>query len=184
MESNFIKLREFQEQDWQEVHRYASNPVVSQYQPWGPNTEEETKAFIADCLTDQETFPRKRCVFAITSQEKVIGAGEFQINDFTNEEGEIGFVVHPDYWGKGIASETAKKLLQFGFCEFQMHRIFATCDPRNLASARVLKKAGMKQEGLLRENIKLKSGWRDSLIFSMLKKEWEASEDFKKQQGF
>ncbi|GLX06180.1 hypothetical protein Misp03_31070 [Microbispora sp. NBRC 16548] len=53
-----------------------------------------------------------------------------------------------------------------------MHRVYATCDPRNTASAAVLNKLGMTYEGHLRHTMKLRDGWRDSAIFSILATEW------------
>jgi [ribosomal protein S5]-alanine N-acetyltransferase len=80
--------------------------------------------------------------------------------------------VHPELWGKGVASEAAKLMINIGFTYFHLHRIQATCDPDNIASSRVLEKVGMKKEGVLRENIMIKSGWRDSAIYSVLEGEY------------
>lgn len=74
--------------------------------------------------------------------------------------------------GLGYATEAAKQLIAFGFNELNLHRIFATCDARNIASAKILEKAGMIKEGVIRENILIKEGWRDSLLFSILDREW------------
>jgi ribosomal-protein-alanine N-acetyltransferase len=108
-------------------------------------------------------------VFAIVekSTEKMIDAGEFNITCSTHKNGEIGYIVHPDYWGKGIATEVAKLLVNIGFKEFQLHRIYATCDPRNIGSSKVLAKIGMTQEGRLRDALLIKDGWRDSLVFGI-----------------
>ncbi|MFF4050393.1 GNAT family N-acetyltransferase [Streptomyces chartreusis] len=57
-----------------------------------------------------------------------------------------------------------------------LHRIFATCDPRNLGSARVLTKLGMTYEGRLRHTAWIRDGWRDSLTFSILEEEWRAED--------
>ncbi|GAA3412269.1 GNAT family protein [Paenibacillus hodogayensis] len=81
--------------------------------------------------------------------------------------------MHPDYWGKGIATEVANLLVNFGFKELHLHRIYATCDPRNIGSAKVLNKVGMTQEGRLRDALLIKDGWRDSLVFGILQHEWE-----------
>ena len=64
-----------------------------------------------------------------------------------NREAFIGYCLSRDSWGQGYATETAKGLLSFGFSQLRLHRIFATCDPANLASARVLEKSGMQLEG-------------------------------------
>lgn len=123
---------------------------------------------------DAKQDRRTRFVFAIIEKEhgEMIGAGEINIRDFQNREGEIGYIVNPDYWGKGIATETAKLLIEFGFCQLNLHRIFATCDPRNMASAKILKKIGMIQEGRIREDLLLETGWRDSFLYSILEHEW------------
>lgn len=103
----------------------------------------------------------------------MIGVGECTIESFTNRIKEIGYVVHPDFWGKGIATAVSGRLIAFGFEELELHRIYATCDPRNRGSSRVLEKTGMKREGRMRENLLMKQGWRDSLLYSILEQEWK-----------
>ncbi|WP_406686517.1 GNAT family N-acetyltransferase [Rossellomorea vietnamensis] len=156
------------------VHTYASQEIVCQYQPWGPNTEKESQDFVNQAIEDSAQKPRTRFVFAIIYDELVIGAGEFNIRSFTNKVGEIGYIVNPDYWGKGIATEVATLLIDFGFGEFKLHRIYATCDPRNIGSSRVLEKVGMTKEGRMREDLLMKDGWRDSLLYSVLEHEWKS----------
>lgn len=85
-------LREFRQQDWADVHKYASQEVVCRYQTWGPNSEEDTKEFIQDALDEAKQTPRERYVFAIIHQETLIGAVEIMIRDFVNEVGEINFI--------------------------------------------------------------------------------------------
>ncbi|SHF37717.1 Protein N-acetyltransferase, RimJ/RimL family [Seinonella peptonophila] len=168
-------LREFVESDWKDVHKYASQSVVCKYQPWGPNTEEESKTFVEQAIVDSKANPRSRYAFAIIENEKgsLIGAAEINIRDFKNKNGELAYIVHPDYWGMGFATEAAKLFIDFGFSELNLHRIFATCDPRNIASSKVLVKIGMSKEGRMRENVFIKGGWRDSLLFGILKREWK-----------
>lgn len=169
-----IYLREFKINDWPVVHRYASQELVCRYQAWGPNTEKESQNYVKQVLEDAKQIPRSRYAFAIIQKqdEKLIGAIELSIDDFTNRSGEIGYVLHPDYWGKGIATEAAHIIIGFGFSQINLHRIVATCDPRNVASARVLEKVGMVQEGRLRDHILLGNGWRDSFLYSILEKEY------------
>lgn len=168
-------LREFTQYDWIDVHKYASQEIVCRYQTWGPNTEEDSKEFIQDVLDEATQTPRERYVFAIIYQEALIGAVEIMIKDFANKVGEIGYIVNPDYWGKGVATQSAKLMITFGFETLKLHRICATCDPRNIGSAKVLEKVGMLKEGVLRENMLMKDGvWRDSFLYSVLKQEWSS----------
>ncbi|OZI10939.1 GNAT family N-acetyltransferase [Bacillaceae bacterium SAS-127] len=171
-------LREFEENDWQDVHTYASQPVVCQYQPWGPNTEKESKTFVEQAMVDSKENPRSRYVFAIIENEngKLIGAAEINIRDFQNKNGELGYILNPDYWRMGFATEAAKLLIEFGFKQLNLHRVYATCDPKNIGSSKVLEKIRMTKEGRLRENLLIKDGWRDSLLFSILEQEWKKNQ--------
>ncbi|MEK5070195.1 GNAT family N-acetyltransferase [Sporosarcina sp. FSL K6-1508] len=172
LKSKRILLREMEEKDWIDVHTYASQPTVCQYQPWGPNTDKESQDFVKQVILDARQNPRSRFVFSIIQQERLIGAGEISIRDFTHREGEIGYIINPAYWGMGYATEASKLLIEFGFEVLHLHRIFATCDPRNVASSNVLEKNGMTKEGRIREDLLLKDGWRDSFLYSILEHEW------------
>lgn len=168
-------LREFEAADWEAVHVYASQEVVSQYQPWGPNTKDETQRYIKEILKQQLEQPRTHFTSAVVWEKTgtVIGAAELTSIDAVNRSGEIGYILHPDYWRKGIAGEVAAWLLRFGFEKQQLHRIWASCDPQNIGSQKVLKKIGMVREGVLRQNLRMNEGWRDSLIYSVLEEEWK-----------
>lgn len=174
LESERIILKEMIEENWRGVHNYASQSIVCQYQPWGPNTEDESKCFVKQIIEDAKIVPRSRFVFAVFDKgnNEMIGAGEFNLRDASNKAGEIGYIIHPDYWGKGIATEVAQLLIELGFNEFNLHRIYATCDPRNSGSIKVLEKNRMTKEGRMREDLWVKDGWRDSFLYSVLEQEW------------
>lgn len=174
LKSERVILREMEEKDWIDVHKYASQEKVCQYQPWGPNSEQESEEFVNQILIDVKKDPRSRFVFAVVLDEstEMIGAGEINIRDYSNRVGEIGYIVNPQYWGMGFATEVANLLIEYGFNDLNLHRIYATCDPRNIGSSKVLEKVGMIKEGKMREDLLLKDGWRDSLLYSILEHEW------------
>lgn len=180
-----LSLRQFKEDDWLDVHMYASQEIVCQYQAWGPNTEEDSIGFVKQVMKDASQQPRKRFAFAVITKnnKQMIGAGELTIRDFNNRNGEIAYIVNPDYWGRGIATDVATLLIDFGFTKLHLHRIFATCDPRNIGSSNVLEKVGMTLEGRIREDLFIKDGWRDSLLYSVLEHEWEASSRLNRLSG-
>jgi RimJ/RimL family protein N-acetyltransferase len=167
-------LRDFVEEDWKSVHDYSSNLDVVRYVDWGPNTEEESKAFIQKALANQKESPRKNFTLAIvfkTTNTILGGCGIYVVNP-PNNEGYLGYVLNCNFWGQGYATETAQALLTFGFTQLKLHRIFATCDLENKASADVLEKIGMKNEGHFHEH-KWKNGkWHDTLLFAILDHEW------------
>nr|WP_243739962.1 GNAT family protein [Aureibacillus halotolerans] len=170
-----IALREFRESDWEGVHSYASRGEVCRYQSWGPNTEAESQVFVQEIISDAAALPRKRYGFAVTlkTNDQLVGGGELNIHSVTNQTAEIGYIIHPAYWGQGIATDVARLLIDYGFKGLGMHRIYATCDPRNTGSERVLRKVGMQKEGQMRETILISDGWRDSMLFSVLRHEWK-----------
>ena len=169
---NRVTLRELLENDWIDVHAYASLPSVSRFQPWGPNSEDDSLEFVQQVISDSTEIPRSRFVFAVILENKLIGSGEINIQDFIDRKGEIGYVVHPDYWGVGYATEVANILLEFGFTQLNLHRISATCDPRNIGSVKVLEKIGMMREGTIRDDFLIHNGWRDSHLYGILEHEW------------
>lgn len=170
-----IALCEIKKKDWMEIHKYASQEKSCLYQAWGPNSVENTIVFVNQILKDAVKEPRARFVYATTLKNsgKMIGSCEINIRDTTNKIGEISYIINPEYWGKGYATESATQLLNFGFQILKLHRIYATCDPRNIGSSRVLQKIGMVQEGKMRENLLLRDGWRDSLLYGILFQDWQ-----------
>jgi RimJ/RimL family protein N-acetyltransferase len=174
LESARLLLREFAADDWSAVHGYASRPEVCRFQVWGPNTPAETQQYVARVLVSAAEVPRTEFTLAAILRDghRLIGAGSFFVRSEHNRSGEIGYIVHPDFWRQGIASEIAATLLRFGFEHRGLHRIFATCDPRNVGSAKVLMKAGLTFEGRLRHAVLLRDGWRDSDVYSILEHEW------------
>jgi RimJ/RimL family protein N-acetyltransferase len=165
-----LLLREFREGDWKDVQRYAQDPKVVEFLPWGPNTPEQTREFIAKAIEEQRTVPRNSFSLAIAlrGSGRVIGGIRLGLRSVKHRRGDIGYVLARDCWGKGLATEATRAVVEFGFTSLNLHRIYATCDARNKASARVLEKAGMKREGRLRESAFLRGRWRDSLVYAIL----------------
>lgn len=175
IETERLFLRDLKVEDWQAVHEYASDPEVVRYMDWGPNTEGETKEFIQRALSDQQGKPRRVFTLAIVLKagDTLIGSCGIRVSNPENREGWLGYCFARKFWGKGYATEVGRALVDFGFTELGLHRIFATCDPKNTASAYVLEKSGMKKEGHLREHRWSKGMWRDSLLYSILEQEWK-----------
>ena len=165
-----LLLREFVESDWRAVHTYASIPEVVQFETWGPNSETETQFFVNSAIGFQNEKPRRTFEFAIIlkSDQSLIGGCGIRIKNDTNRDGDLGFTIHSNYWGKGLGTEVANSLISFGFDNLKLHRIWVTCNVKNLASARVLEKSGMKLEGTLRKNLWQRTDWRDSFLYAIL----------------
>jgi RimJ/RimL family protein N-acetyltransferase len=86
--------------------------------------------------------------------------------------GEVGFILHPSHHGRGYATEAARALIDWGFREFGLHRVIGRTEARNLASARVLERLGMRHEAHLVENEWVKGEWQSELQYAVLEREW------------
>src|SRR5438876_3812830 len=85
---------------------------------------------------------------------------------------EIGFAIATGHQGHGYATEAARLLVGYLFGRRAKHRITASCDARNTASAAVLERLGMRREGHLRESSWAKGEWTDDLLYGLLRREW------------
>jgi RimJ/RimL family protein N-acetyltransferase len=168
-----LLLREFRKDDWEAVHGYASDAQVVRFLAWGPSTEDETRDFIARQIAARAEEPRRHYGLAVTraADNELIGSVGLNESSPDNREAWIGYCLARHCWGQGYATEAARAVIAFGFGELDLHRIFATCDVRNVASARVLEKAGMQREGRLREHKWQRGGWRDSYLYAILRDE-------------
>lgn len=175
LETERLILREFKATDWKAVHEYASDPEVVKFMEWGPNSTRETQAFIDMAVEKQREKPRRTFEFAVTlkSDGALIGAAGMRLNPSTDEVADIGYCYNKKYWRQGYSSEACARLIRMGFVDLSLHRIWATCDADNLGSAAVLRKCGMTQEGHLRSERSIKGHWRDTLLFAILRDEWE-----------
>lgn len=171
IETERLIIRDFTADDWEDVHIYAKDPLVTRYMLWGPNTEEETKSFIARVLAYQQVQPRLGYELAVTLRENnwLIGGCGIHLE---GRNGEIGYSFRPEYWRQGYATEASQALLAQGFNQFGLHRIYATCRPDNIGSAKVLEKIGMTKEGFLREHLWSKNKYHSSFLFSILEHEY------------
>ncbi|MDT0321141.1 GNAT family N-acetyltransferase [Streptomyces millisiae] len=172
MKRDPVSLRRIEIADWRDVHAWARLPETCRFQTWGPNTEEETRAFVRAAVEAWTRVPQRRFAFTAHRAGAVVGMGELCIRSSAQRQGEISYVVHPEAWGAGVGTAIGTALLRHGFEALRLHRIYATCDPRNVASSRVLSKLGMTREGRLRHTALIRDGWRDSDMFSVLEDEW------------
>jgi [ribosomal protein S5]-alanine N-acetyltransferase len=185
LETERLILREFVKSDWKAVHEYASDLEVVQYLEWGPNTADESLSFLEGTLACQKEKPRRIFEFAITLKEngKLIGACGIRLHDQNHEQADLGYCFNRQYWGKGYASEASKAVVDFAFKTLGLHRIVATCDTSNLASAAVLRKTGLRQEGHFIQERKVREVWRDTLQFAVLRSEYQGRSSDKRQSA-
>lgn len=173
-----VVLREHSLDDLGAVLEYSADPMVARYVPWEPNTEEMARQFLEDAARTASQNPRLSYVLAVVdaASSALIGAARISIETQTHRRADIGYVVRRDRWKLGFATEVARMVIDFGFRDLDMYRIWATSHPDNQASSRVLEKIGMKYEGRIRGHMFVKGAWRDSLSYSILEPDWRETQ--------
>jgi len=174
-----LLLRDLQMEDLPQLHSYACREEVVRFMEWGPNTEDDTKKFLEISIELNNKNPRLDYELAIVleSEDRILGGGGIHVSNRLNNEGWIGYCFHDHNWGKGYATEFANALVEFGFSELNLNRIFATTDPGNAASQHVLKKVAMKHEGTMREHKLVRGAYRDTELFAVVKKDFQSSRE-------
>jgi len=179
IETKRLVLRDFRIDDWKAVHEYAADRRAVERMPWGPNSADQTIEFVRKAIEESGRPNRKTFELAIILREedRLIGGTGLRVSGTENRDAGLGYIVNPAFWKKGYASEAAAAMVEFGFRQRGLHRIWAMCDPDNAASARVLEKIGMIGEGRLRQNLWRKGDWRDSFLYSVLYPEWKLARE-------
>jgi RimJ/RimL family protein N-acetyltransferase len=112
-------------------------------------------------------------IFAITLNETKEFCGGIGLHRTTpDNNAEMGFWVGVPYWNRGLCTEAAEKMLEFGFRTLQLHRIYGRHFPRNVASGRVMLKIGMSYEGHMREHVRKGDNYEDVICYGILRKDW------------
>ncbi|MCX8132227.1 MAG: GNAT family N-acetyltransferase [Clostridia bacterium] len=174
LETDRLILRKFICDDWKDLHEYLSNEAVVKYEPYDVFTEEA-------CRQEAENRSQNDAFWAVCLKEnnKLIGNVYFQQQEPKEFlTWEIGYVFNPSYYGKGYATESCRKIIDYAFEQLNARRIVAMCNPENIPSWKLLERLEMRREGHLRENIYFKCDsqgnpiWLDTFEYAILAEEW------------
>lgn len=167
-------VREVIESDYDLFSELETNELCLKYESdtvpekgWIDNKFRET-------FEDKNKTPRDRYRLVVTKMSTKEPVGRvvlWKIDDHIREW-EMGWDIHPKYWGNGYAPEAARALLVYAFNELKAHRIQALCNDQNISSERVMIKIGMIKEGTCRGVRLLNNCWYGSHIYSLLDSEF------------
>ncbi|MQM11234.1 hypothetical protein Taro_044140 [Colocasia esculenta] len=161
-----ISLRPFQLSDVDDFMAWATDDRVSQFCSWDTYTSRDDvlRHMTEDVLP--HPFFRAICV-----DGRPVGSISVTLNPGKNDQcrGELGYVLASDYWGRGIVLRGVKMAVASVFQEVPgLGRVEAVVDVENVASQRVMEKAGFLREGVLRKYFLMKGRVRDAVIYSFL----------------
>lgn len=168
-----LTLRKLTLDDVNDIYEYASNDEVSEFLPWETHkTIEDTLEFINLVEEEHKKFNFIVLGIEIKEKKKLIGTIALRNWDKADRCIDLGYVISKNYWNKGITTEAVKAVIEFGFEQLNANRIEAHCDEDNIASYRVMEKAGMKYEGTLRKKILIKNKFVSMRFYSIIKEEY------------
>jgi RimJ/RimL family protein N-acetyltransferase len=171
-----LVLRTMTAADVDDIHAYQSRADVCRYLPFAPRTRAEVAEKVAQyseatALGGDGDYWQ----LAVERAEKpgrVIGDVYFTIKSVADAAGEIGWTLHPDFTGRGYMAEAAGAVLDIAFGDIGLHRVSAELDPRNVRSAALCRRLGMREEARFVEDTWFKGVWGDSAIYAILDREW------------
>lgn len=173
-----LDLRPHREDDVEDLLAFHSLPEVVRYVPWPVRDRDQVQAALQVKLgQDALREPGQWLVLAVELRAtgRVVGEVLLKWESDTSRQGELGFAMHPDAQGQGLAAEAARAVLRLGFDQLKLHRITATCIAGNDRSVRLLTHLGMRQEAHFVHSLLFKEHWEDQLVFGLLEDEWRGA---------
>jgi RimJ/RimL family protein N-acetyltransferase len=172
-----LLLRPFTPDDLDALHAMFGDPGVTRYLDHGPLSRDAVRELLARIsrMTGIDAHRDSlRLAVKLQASGDVIGDVSLWRTSAKHNQGEIGFVLHPEHQGRGYAVESMRELLRIGFEVAGLHRIVGRCDALNIASAALMERLGMRREAHFRENELIKGAWSDGLVYAILASEWSA----------
>ena len=169
-----LVLRQFCANDAERIHHLVNDKEVAYTThyipyPYPDGAAEEWLKEHAELVRIGRAVVFAVCVKSETDDEAplLIGTVGLAIADL-DHRAELGYWLGREHWGQGYCTEAVVEVLDFGFDQLGLHRIFATHIKRNHASARVLKKVGFNREGVLRQHARKWGVFEDVICYGML----------------
>lgn len=171
IETDRLRLRLPTLNDAEEIFlKYAQDPEVTKFAEWTPHSNiMVTREFIRRCvqrLENGSAFPK---VIELKSNHELIGMIDLRLE---KHRADFGYVIAREYWGNGYATEALKVVVDLALSQESIFRVWAVCDVKNIASARVMEKVGLEREGVLRRYIvhpSISDEPRDCFSYSIVK---------------
>lgn len=168
IETERLILSQLQEEDIPFVTEYLQDKIFSDLTsniPY-PYTREHAEFWLE--MSRKSFEDNTGYTFAVRNKEGNI-LGAIGLHDRDDDKAELGYWMGKPFWNKGYITEAASALIDFGFKELQLNKIYATYFLHNPASGRIMEKIGMEKEALLKQHLKKDNGYFDVQMYSVLK---------------
>ena len=139
-----LVLREMDGADWRAIASYNAAPEFHRFLPIPPPDAEATRGFVTLCVARAREMPRRH--FDAVLQERALGqvVGTLRLSLRGRGSGDIGYAIRPEFWNRGFATEAVRAVLAEAREALDLGEVWATVDPANAASCRVMEKLGFR----------------------------------------
>ncbi|WP_374947526.1 GNAT family N-acetyltransferase [Agreia sp.] len=193
-----LVLRTLTPEDLDDVFGYAGRDDVIRYLPWPKRTRDEVAEHLArrlnttlaadgdvivlgielppslDGASPEGASPDDAPADDACARPRIIGDLTLVLTSIEHRQATVGWVLNPQFQGKGYAAEAASRVLTLAFDELGSHRVVAELDPRNTASASLCTRLGMRLEGHFVHSGIVEGEWADLAVYAILDVEWNA----------
>ena len=167
IETARLILRKARPEDAADLHDAMSRPEAMRH--WTRPAHErldETEGFVARMIVGEVGDKADDFVIVLRDQGRVIGkAGAWRLP-------EVGFLLHPDFWGKGLAHEAMRAVVSHLFRWHDLPRLTAEADPRNAASLGLLARLGFRETHRAEKTLLWGDEWCDSVYLALQRTDW------------
>lgn len=163
-----LVLRPLRESDLPHMQRYATRPEFYRYNPIEEQTPDSVANFLKKELEKQRLEDRQVFALEPSGVDFIVGTVRIEVQAAQHAHGDLGYALDSEYQGRGYMSEAVRRVLAFGFDQFRLNRIWATCDVDNAPSRRLLERVGMTREGTMRQDKCMRGVWRNSYLYAIL----------------
>lgn len=173
-----LTLRKMRMSDADDMFAYARDPDVSRYLVWTPHQSvEESRGFLAYVISRYTAGLMEDWGIEDHATGRFIGTAGYFFWDEPHRRAELHYCLAKEFWGQGLMTEAITAIITFGFDRMGLHRVEAKCFPDNAGSEKVLRKVGMRYEGLMREGLFAKGAFHDLKTFALLATDPRAVEE-------
>ncbi len=164
-----VRLRQPTEADVPDLFAIFGDAETLRYWSHGPLADlDAAQRYYDGIVSGLERRALFQWAVTVPAADRLVGTVTLADWDRANQRCEIGFILHPSYWGRGLASDAVRTVLGWAFGPMGLHRVEADVEPPNTASLRLLERLGFQREGYFRERWRTRGVWTDSVMLGLL----------------
>lgn len=174
LETNRLYLRDFRSEDFDAFYQTSQDPEYQKFYSEEETTQAFWKTIFDRILASAALDERLKYQEAICLKTgELIGTCGVRIKHQEHRQASFGCALAKPYWGVGLAFEASQRIVDFGFSELPIHRIYAETISENRRARLLAERLGMRLEGELRGNRFFRGRWWNTAIYAILKDEWK-----------